>query len=101
MKSPQDEKLHGSACRAARKAGLQDTEAFIEKVLQFGDTIRGRHGVMLVGPPAAAKTTTYKVLAEAFSEKNSVADGVGQETVATFLINPRSLTMSELYGAFD
>ena len=56
---------------------------------------------MLVGPPAAAKTTTYKVLADAFSEKKVKADGVEQEIVEAFLINPRSLTMSELYGAFD
>jgi len=106
IKSPQDQKLNKSVCRAARKMGLQDTARFVEKVLQFHDTVKGRHGVMLVGPPAAAKTATYKVLAQALSSKSSEVNGDKDmddeaETVETFLINPRSLTMSELYGSFD
>lgn len=62
---------------------------------------------MLVGPTASAKTTTYRVLANALAEleadmnpKKSANTGLPSK-VDIFIINPKSLTIPEFYGTFD
>lgn len=87
--------------RASKNAGLQDTEKFVEKVMQFAETVSGRHGVMLVGPPASAKTTTYRVLADALTHYDSPTGTKTSKKVEKFIINPKSLSISEFYGTFD
>ena len=65
-------------------------------MLQFRETVRGRHGVMLLGPPASAKTTVYRTLAKALTAQQEESD-----VVDAHVINPRSLEMNQLYGSFD
>lgn len=67
IKAEYEEELKNFICSASRRFKLQATDQFVEKVLQFRETVRGRHGVMLVGPPASAKTTVYRVLAKALT----------------------------------
>ena len=67
------------------------------KVLQLYEMMDVRHSLMLVGPPLAAKTSTYRVLAAALARQESSSSPV----VDTHVINPKSLTMAELYGSFD
>jgi hypothetical protein len=62
-----DEDLRTYIEKACLKLNLQNEASFQEKVLQFRETVRGRHGVMLVGPPASTKTTVYRVLAQALT----------------------------------
>jgi len=56
---------------------------------------------MLVGPPLAAKTSTYRVLAAALSTLAERRDPRGEELVEAHVLNPKSLALSELYGSFD
>jgi len=56
---------------------------------------------MLIGPPLAAKTCTYRVLAAALCKLAESAETNGEVPVETHIINPKSLALSELYGSFD
>lgn len=61
-----------------------------------------RHGLMLVGLSFSGKTRAYRVLAEALTDmKMKGLDGPITETVEYYCINPKSITMGQLYGQFD
>ncbi|TRY59872.1 hypothetical protein DNTS_035283 [Danionella cerebrum] len=62
-----------------------------------------RHGLMLVGPSGSGKTKCYEVLGAAMTAlkgQPSVSGGV-YESVQTYVLNPKSITMGQLYGEFD
>ena len=63
--------------------------------------IKCRHGLMLVGPASSGKTTTYRVLAEALTLVCSVAPSFAEKEVETYVINPKSITLAQLYGSYD
>eukprot|EP00397_Hematodinium_sp_SG-2012_P000066 GEMP01000066.1.p1 GENE.GEMP01000066.1~~GEMP01000066.1.p1 ORF type:complete len:3524 (+),score=879.37 GEMP01000066.1:529-10572(+) len=77
---------------------LQPTDWFIEKTMQLQDTIRVRHGMMLVGPTGAGKTSNYNVLKGAQTQLKGHED---YQRVITHIINPKAITQAQLYGAFD
>ena len=56
---------------------------------------------MLVGPQASAKTTVYKVLSDALSSEETKSNASNFQRVDKFIIDPKSLTISEFYGVFD
>uniref|UniRef100_A0A2A4JQR8 Dynein axonemal heavy chain 7 n=1 Tax=Heliothis virescens TaxID=7102 RepID=A0A2A4JQR8_HELVI len=79
---------------------LQCNDFFIEKVLQLYEMILVRHGLMLVGMPFSGKTKCYHALGHALkcvSEKGWMDENAVEWTV----INPKSITMGQLYGQFD
>ncbi|XP_063895398.1 dynein axonemal heavy chain 1 [Helicoverpa armigera] len=85
------------------KKGYDDLYSFIFKVIQLYETTVVRHGLMLVGPAGAGKTKCYETLRDALTAiKGKLApDGFPFTPVHTFVVNPKSITMGQLYGEFD
>lgn len=78
---------------------LQLTDSFIEKLIQTYEMMIVRHGFMLVGNPFGGKTSLLHLLAKALSLQNKL--GQGEEKVEYETVNPKALTMGQLYGYFD
>uniref|UniRef100_A0ABM5FKE2 Dynein axonemal heavy chain 1 isoform X3 n=1 Tax=Pogona vitticeps TaxID=103695 RepID=A0ABM5FKE2_9SAUR len=85
------------------KDNLKDVDGFVMKCIQLYETTVVRHGLMLVGPTGSGKTKCYKVLAAAMTSlkgRPSVSGG-NYEAVNYYILNPKSITMGQLYGEFD
>ena len=97
-----NELLYPLVVAEAHRAGLQATPAFVSKVLQLYQTIRIRHGVMLVGESHCGKTQAIQVLAAALNslaqDKFNMASEMGVEYAT---LNPKALTVQQLYGHYS
>ncbi|XP_069668946.1 dynein axonemal heavy chain 6 isoform X3 [Periplaneta americana] len=78
---------------------LQPEPCLITKVIQLHETMIVRHGVMLVGPTGGGKTTVLQVLKNSLTKLyyNKVQHQY-YKPVKTYVLNPKSVTLGELYG---
>ncbi|NWW95122.1 DYH1 protein, partial [Rhynochetos jubatus] len=85
------------------KESLKDVDGFVTKCIQLYETTVVRHGLMLVGPTGSGKTKSYQVLAAAMTSLKGqpAASGGNYEAVSYFVLNPKSITMGQLYGEFN
>ncbi|KAI5636077.1 dynein heavy chain and region d6 of dynein motor domain-containing protein [Phthorimaea operculella] len=89
------------ACReSCDNNNLQPVDCFLLKIIQTFEMMIVRHGFMLVGDPFSGKSMTLKVLSEAltFMGQRNEPNGCDCEYK---VLNPKAVTMGQLYGAFD
>ncbi|XP_055840841.1 dynein axonemal heavy chain 3 isoform X1 [Episyrphus balteatus] len=81
---------------------LQATPWYVEKILQIYEMLLVRHGLMIVGGPMGGKTTAYQVLAQAMKCVSTDQEATLAEYPINYrIINPKAITMGQLYGCFD
>ena len=68
----------------------QPEEALVLKCVQFYEILQVRHRMFIIGNSGSAKTTIWKILAEALNH-------LGQKTVYDFA-DPNAVTSDELFG---
>ncbi|XP_069810836.1 dynein axonemal heavy chain 14 isoform X3 [Dendropsophus ebraccatus] len=102
------EKLEKAMTAAVSELCLQPWESQMEKVIQFYHQIVARHGVMLVGPTGGGKTTVRRILEKSLQHFPTYPPGGGtlmtttrKRRVETFIINPKCVTLGELYGEIN
>ncbi|KAI6649612.1 Dynein heavy chain 1, axonemal [Oopsacas minuta] len=95
--------LESEVRKCALKQGLQDVDEFVYKCIQLYEITLLRHGVVLVGETASAKTKCYQVLAAALSNLKGRTSQNGQlyQEVVTYCLNPKTVTLSDLYGEYN
>ncbi|XP_021708238.1 dynein heavy chain 6, axonemal [Aedes aegypti] len=78
---------------------LQTVPELILKTLQLYETMVVRWGVMLVGPTGSGKTTVLHTLACALEKLyNDIVEGPYYRPVNIQTLNPKAISMDELYG---
>ncbi|KAG7518207.1 dynein heavy chain 12, axonemal [Solea senegalensis] len=89
-----------AAAECCQKHTVQPTDVFLQKMVQTYEMMIVRHGFMLVGEPFAGKTKVLHVLADTLTLMNE--RGYGKEEKVIFrTLNPKSITMGQLFGQFD
>ncbi|XP_037363374.1 dynein axonemal heavy chain 3 isoform X2 [Talpa occidentalis] len=83
-----------------KKMKLQPVPWFIGKIIQIYEMMLVRHGYMIVGDAMGGKTCAYKVLAAALGDLYA-ANQMEEFAVEYKIINPKAITMGQLYGCFD
>ncbi|XP_069004796.1 dynein axonemal heavy chain 1 [Embiotoca jacksoni] len=82
---------------------LKDVDGYINKCIQLYETTVVRHGLMLVGPSGSGKTKCYEILGAAITALKGQPSVSGDvyEAVHIHVLNPKSISMGQLYGEFD
>ncbi|XP_044001725.1 dynein axonemal heavy chain 12 [Aphidius gifuensis] len=100
LPAPNYDVLLNSVKIIADRKNLQPVDGFLLKIIQTYEMMIVRHGFMLVGDPFGGKTSVLHTLAEALTLMYENGDINGSKTEYT-TINPKSITMGQLYGQFD
>ncbi|KFP76630.1 Dynein heavy chain 7, axonemal, partial [Apaloderma vittatum] len=79
---------------------VQPVKPFIEKIIQTYEMMIVRHGFMLVGESFSGKTKILYVLADTLSLMKDRGYGE-EEKVIVRTVNPKSITLGQLFGHFD
>ena len=94
--------LMASMKNEIKRNGLQPVQFFLTKVIQLYEMIVVRHGLMLVGPTGGGKSSNMHILEQTLgSLKDQKIEGFAYERVQIFQLNPKSITMGQMYGEID
>jgi len=100
LPKPDYDDITAAMLRQCEKQNLQPTDVFLAKILQLYEMILVRHGLMLVGLSYGAKTCSWRVLQATLGDLCLAGKQEENKTRVVF-INPKSITMGQLYGQFD
>nr|XP_033781609.1 dynein heavy chain 12, axonemal isoform X2 [Geotrypetes seraphini] len=81
------------------KHNVQPVMVFLAKIIQTYEMMIVRHGFMLVGEPFSGKTKVLHVLADTLCLMNERS--CDEDKVIFRTVNPKSITMGQLFGQFD
>lgn len=94
--------LLNSLKRTIEDLGLQAVPVFLRKNIELYEMICVRHGLMVVGPTGGGKSSNIRTLQNALTAlKSDGVEGTRYEKVDVHHLNPKSITMGQLYGMFD
>ncbi|XP_012153033.2 dynein heavy chain at 16F [Megachile rotundata] len=94
--------LRETAITELEEANLQPEECTVRKAIQLHECLQVRHGVMLVGPTGSGKTTVLRTLANTYNRLHEMGvPGKCYQHVHMYVINPKAITIGELYGEVD
>ncbi|EPY25664.1 dynein heavy chain, axonemal [Strigomonas culicis] len=85
----------------AQEMNLQPTTMFIKKCVELYEMSVLRHGQMSVGPTMGGKTSATRVLQATMTKMRTEKENERFAVVKTYSLNPKSITMAQLYGGFD
>jgi dynein heavy chain len=94
------ENLVAALEKESKRRNLQPLPTFFEKIIQLYEMIIVRHGLMIVGESFGMKSSCISVLAAALGDLCDQKQN-NEFHVKYFCINPKSVTMAQLYGAED
>jgi dynein heavy chain len=106
LPDPDYDEFKAAIATCSAELNLQPTDTFVQKIIQTYEMMIVRHGFMLVGGPIAGKTSVLKALAAAqtmLANNNPTKPGEDPlyRGVKYKIINPKSITMGQLFGCFD
>ncbi|XP_023289677.1 dynein heavy chain 6, axonemal [Orussus abietinus] len=94
--------LKDTAITIMEEAILQPEACSLNKVIQLHETMVVRHGVMLVGPSGSGKSTILRTLRDTYTRLHEMGvPGQYYQTVHMYVVNPKAVTIGELYGEVD
>ena len=93
--SPKLEKMLESAYK---QLGMQPMKQYLLKCNEIFETTLVRHGIMFVGGPMGGKSVAWKSLQIALNSMAKEGDGMGAQV---YSLNPKAISIPELYGLFD
>ncbi|RZF36882.1 hypothetical protein LSTR_LSTR004570 [Laodelphax striatellus] len=102
LPKPDRDELISKLEECLKSKNLQPTDWYLEKIIQIYEMILVRHGLMIVGESLGGKTCAYQNLAQALSEMcGDKKMSMKEFKVQYRIINPKAITMGQLYGQFD
>ena len=87
--------------QACKKHNLQATSWFITKMIELYEMVKVQHGIMIIGRPMSCKSKLYSILSEALTklaEENKFDKFTTYHKAMFKVINPKSMTLHQLYG---
>ena len=92
--------MRNAIAEEMKLSAIQPIESTFLKVIQLYETKCSRHGVMIVGATGSGKSTAWKLLQ---SSMNNLSKTHPEQyvSVKSFPINPKALSLTELYGEFN
>jgi len=94
------ETLSSAVFTVMKTRGLQPVAALVRKTFQLYEVLNVRHGLILVGAALSGKSTCLHILCEAMTLAKHLGS-LDDQITYTHVINPKAVSMKQLYGFQD